>query len=189
MNHEDRLRAGLADLAEEAGWTDLHDRVQAASRRLGWRRRIATSVAAVAVILAAVPVALTVRASFAGAPRIGSSTEPSASVTPSGSDTGPPRSAPASSATGCPVTAATLYAALAGAYVAGETFGQPTRLTDVTCYGRYATAYPDPRVGSLRILFGYTLPDGTWIPLNAGTTGLCDSYVLDAETSSHLPGC
>jgi hypothetical protein len=205
MDGDELLRQGLADLAESAGWTDLQDRVQRASRRLAWRRRGLTSLAAVTVAaVAAVPIVL------AGSDRGGkgapiAAPPPSASPTPSvspsaGSPSATPQntspsaghSSPAAADTGCPVSAKTLLPALAayGGDQVGQTYvGTPTSLIDVACYRRYAVATPVPKVGTTRILFGYELPERKWIVLNAGTTGLCDSYVLDGTISARLPGC
>jgi hypothetical protein len=209
MDGDELLRQGLADLAEGAGWTDLQDRVQRASRRLAWRRRALTSLAAVTVAaVAAVPIVL------AGSDRGGkgapiAAPPPSASPTPSvspsaGSPSATPQntsptaghSSPAAADTGCPVSAKALQPALAAALAAyggdhvGQTYlGKPTSLTNVVCYRRYAVATPVPKVGTTRILFGYELPERKWIALNAGTTGLCDSYVLDGTISARLPGC
>jgi len=190
MGPEERLREGLSDLAERAGWIDLNDRVLRKSRRMARRRRIATALAVAAAVAAAVPVALLYRGSAPhtatvgdAAPGAGRPASASATATPS-----TPGSA-GSDPTGCPVTATTLLATLPGAYLGGTDVGHPTGLSEVTCYGRYATAYPEPRVGQIRILFGYQLPDRTWLALNAGITGLCESYLLDGSTSSHLPGC
>jgi hypothetical protein len=197
MDQEERLKQGLADLADGAGWTDLHERVLRASNRLAWRRRVVTSAAAMAVLAAvAVPVALARPdrsdrgGPVAGPPPSsspGPSLPPSASV-PSSSPAAPKSSGPPE-VTGCPVSAKTLFAALQGAYVGVVDIGTPTGVSNVVCYRRYATAKPVPAVGSTRILFGYTLPDRKWIALNAGTRGMCDSFVLDGSISARLPGC
>jgi hypothetical protein len=197
---EDRLRDGLSDLAEGAGWTDMQDRVQRASRRMAIRRRIAMSVAAAALVAAAVPVALMSRspdpsdhlADPASPIETVTPSPGTSSVSPSGHPSTPSSSVPSSTGggepTGCPVSAAALLAALSNSRVATDV-GHPTGLTEVTCYKRYATAVPAPRAGSVRILFGYTLPERTWIALTAGTAGMCDRYILDGAISSRLPGC
>jgi hypothetical protein len=199
MDRDDQLRQGLADLADGAGWTDLQDRVLRASNRLAWRRRVMTSAAAVAVFAAvAVPVALAGQdRSDRGGPVAGP--PPASSPSPSVS---PPAGSPSATAsatrstpsgppeeTGCPVGAKTLFAALAGAYVGGVDIGQPTGVSNVVCYRRYATAKPVPAVGATHILFGYQLPERRWIALNAGPKGMCGSFVLDGSTSARLPGC
>lgn len=199
MGPEDRLRAGLADLAEGAGWTDMQDRVARASRRMAIRRRVAMSVAAAALVVAAVPVVLMSRPSSNPSDHLGDPASPTETVTPSPStSSGRPSSTPSSASasasndrepTGCPVSAATLLAALPNAYLGGTDVGHLTGLSEVTCYKRYATALPVPPVGSVRILFGYALPERTWIALNAGPAGMCDRYVLDGAVSSRLPGC
>ncbi|GAA0924959.1 hypothetical protein [Virgisporangium aurantiacum] len=198
MGLEDRLRAGLSDLAEGAGWTDMEDRVARASRRMAIRRRVAMSVAAAALVVAAVPVVLMSRSSPNPPDHLGDPASPTETATPAPStSSGRPSSTPSSASasasndretTGCPVSAATLLATLPNAHL-GTDFGHPTRLSEVTCYKRYATALPVPPVGSVRILFGYTLPERTWIALNAGPAGMCDRYVLDEAISSRLPGC
>jgi hypothetical protein len=197
MNRDDQLRQGLADLADGAGWTDLQDRVLRASNRLAWRRRVMTSAAAVVVFAAvAVPVALARpdrsdrSGPVAGPPPSSSpspSTSPTASPTASAAVSTPTGGPPAE--TGCPVSAKTLFAALQGAYVGSVDIGQPTGVSNVVCDRRYATAKPVPAVGSTRILFGYQLPERKWIALNAGTRGMCDSFVLDGSISARLPGC
>jgi len=202
MDQEDRLRRGLSDLAAGAGWTDLEGRVLRASNRLAWRRRVVTAAAAAAVFAAvAVPLALTGpdrsdRSGPVAGPPPSSSPSPSASPSRSAS-----RSSPASptggttgtsgppAETGCPVSAKTLFATLPGAYLGGVDIGRPTGVSNVVCYRRYATAKPVPAVGSTRILFGYQLPERQWIVLNAGTRGMCDSFVLDGSISARLPGC
>jgi hypothetical protein len=202
MDRDDQLRQGLADLADGAGWTDLQDRVLRASNRLAWRRRVMTSAAAVAVFAAvAVPVALArPDHSDRGGPVAGPppSSSPSASTSPSASAStnSSPSSSPTRSTTsgppeetGCPVSAKTLFAATQGAYVGGVDVGQPTGVSNVVCYRRYATAKPVPAVGATHILFGYQLPERRWIALNAGPKGMCGSFVLDGSTSARLPGC
>jgi hypothetical protein len=178
----------------------MQDRVARASRRMAIRRRVAMSVAAAALVVAAVPVVLMSRPSPNPSDHLGNPASPTGTVTPSSSTSnGHPSSTPSSAsasssssndreATGCPVSAATLLAALPSAYL-GTDVGHPTGLSEVTCYKRYATALPVPPVGSVRILFGYTLPERTWIALNAGPAGMCDRYVLDGAISSRLPGC
>lgn len=202
MDRDERLRQGLADLADGAGWTDLNDRVLRASNRLAWRRRVVTSLAAVAVVAAvAVPVALAAQdRSDRGGPVAGP--PPSSSPGPSAGRSATPSTTPSASpsanrsatsgppaVTGCPVSAKTLFAALNGAYVGGADIGKPTGVSNVACFGRYATAKPVPAAGSIRILFGYELPERRWVALTAGTRGMCDSYVLDGAISSRLPGC
>lgn len=204
MDREDRLRRGLADLADGAGWTDLQDRVVRASNRLAWRRRVLTSAAAVVVFAAvAVPVALagqhrSDRSGPVAGPPPSTSPSPSASASPSPSRSASP-SAPSTGGsavtsgppaeTGCPVSAKTLFATLDGAYVGGADIGTPTGVSNVVCYRRYATAKPVPAVGGTRILFGYQLPERTWIALHAGSKGMCGAFVLDGSISARLPGC
>jgi hypothetical protein len=65
----------------------------------------------------------------------------------------------------------------------------PTGVSNVVCYGRYATAKPVPAVGGTHILFGYQLPERRWIVLDAGLKGMCDAFVLDGSISARLPGC
>jgi hypothetical protein len=196
VDGEDQLRQGLADLADGAGWTDLQARVVRASNRLAWRRRVMTAAAAVAVLAAvAVPVALSSQErSDRGGPVGGPPPSPSASLSPSGSPSASPSAtrSPTSGppgVTGCPVSAKTLFATLAGAYLGGVDIGTPTGVSNVVCYGRYATAKPVPAIAGTRILFGYQLPERKWIALNAGSRGMCDAFVLDSSISARLPGC
>ncbi|GAB3054905.1 hypothetical protein [Micromonospora schwarzwaldensis] len=59
--NQDRLRFDLADLADEVTPVDLRDRALRTSRRLGIRRAVATSAAALLVLAAATGTALAIR--------------------------------------------------------------------------------------------------------------------------------
>ncbi|WP_433081168.1 hypothetical protein ACQP1P_45280 [Dactylosporangium sp. CA-052675] len=86
--NDSRLRLDLTDLAGEVRNVDLHDRVLRTSRRLGVRRAMTASAAALTVLAGAVGVAFALRPDGAApAPLPGASTATSATT---GATSGPP---------------------------------------------------------------------------------------------------
>ncbi|TDC84120.1 hypothetical protein E1193_06895 [Micromonospora sp. KC606] len=83
MNNQ-RLRLDLADLAEEVTPVDLRDRALRTSRRIGIRRAVATSAAAVALLGAATGTAFAIRPDAAPAPLPGG--PPSVAASPTAAD-------------------------------------------------------------------------------------------------------
>ncbi|TDC39861.1 hypothetical protein [Micromonospora sp. KC213] len=80
--NDQRLRLDLADLAEEATPVDLRDRVLRTSRRLGIRRAVASSAAAVALLGAATGTAFAVRPGVTPDPTPGNPPPVAASPSP-----------------------------------------------------------------------------------------------------------
>ncbi|MGA8112826.1 MAG: hypothetical protein WCA46_04090 [Actinocatenispora sp.] len=207
MSELERLRHGLADLAEQAGpGADLYERSLRVSRRMTRRRLVGACVATVVCAVVGLGGVLTVKiphpSVYSGARDTASARTPS--VPPSGHGrAGPggvlaPPSAsgtPSGSAVsdGCPVTAGTLLAALRESEIYRR-LGEPDDLTDVECYRGYAVAVTvrgdDPEGQATGIVFGYYEARSYWVALNLGSDGYCDGYV-PPDISSHFrdAGC
>ncbi|MEV0153384.1 hypothetical protein AB0H57_06525 [Micromonospora sp. NPDC050686] len=98
----DRLRADLADLAEEVTPVDLRDQALRTSRRLVIQRRVATSAAALALVGVATGSALAIRSATGGLGPVPADSPsvtggPSAGPAPTSSAPAPRGSAPSSS--------------------------------------------------------------------------------------------
>jgi hypothetical protein len=110
---------------------------------------------------------------------------------PTATGSATPRAAASSAAAqACPVSGATLLAALKeGSTDIYRRSGSPATLTDVACYHNYATGWtPIGASQSTGIVFGYDAAAGRWRPLNLGSGGFCEGYVA-RDIAEHLPGC
>ncbi|AVT31846.1 hypothetical protein C6361_22915 [Plantactinospora sp. BC1] len=103
--------------------------------------------------------------------------------------------APAPTATptdGCPVDAATLFAALkANGELYGAVDTEISGLRDLACLRGYATGttiVPPERVDPAFVLFRYDRDSATWRALVAGTDAICTDLV-PADVIPRLPGC
>jgi hypothetical protein len=92
----------------------------------------------------------------------------------------------------CPVSAQTLLGVLKGTDI-GHRGGDPSTLEDVSCYKNYAFAYDADKTQNRQhsyFLFGYVRPGNQWIPLNLGSGGVCEGFVLDKAVRDRLgEGC
>ncbi|GAB3982644.1 hypothetical protein V1634_25805 [Plantactinospora veratri] len=93
---------------------------------------------------------------------------------------------------GCPVDAATLFAALkANGELYGAVDSQISGLRDLACQRGYATAttiVPPELVDPAFVLFRYDRDGATWRALVAGTDAICTDLV-PADVIPRLPGC
>jgi hypothetical protein len=152
------------------------------------KRARAMAVSAAAIFVVAVPVAVyaTTEHNHNGPTTIGSTGIPSLPAT--GAAT-PPSSAPATPAksAGCPVSAATLLAALR-AWPLYSSLEPTNQLTNVQCYQGYAMARTTVvHTDSAHVVFQYNSGSNTWEVLDAGTEGFCAK--VPADVQPHLTGC
>ncbi|MGI5149215.1 hypothetical protein ACQEVC_23095 [Plantactinospora sp. CA-294935] len=129
-----------------------------------------------------------------------------ASACAGGETTGPASTPPASSATataptpsptpaatdGCPVDAATLFAALkANRKLFAAVDAEISGVRDPACHRGYATAttiVPPERADPAWVVFEYDRDGATWTALGAGTDAVCTDLV-PSDVIPRLPGC
>ncbi|GAA0924967.1 hypothetical protein [Virgisporangium aurantiacum] len=115
-----------------------------------------------------------------------------ATDTPPPTSTRTPTPGNADAPDACPVSAQTLLGVLKGTDIAHRG-GDPTALEGVSCYKNYAYARDADKTQTHErayFLFGYVRPGNRWIPLNLGTGGVCEGYVLDKAVRDRLgEGC
>jgi hypothetical protein len=128
------------------------------------------------------------------APSVPGTTPSPSTPSPSPSTAGPSATAAptpvASPPDPCPVSDTTLVKAIQGTDV-GSRGGNPKHFVRIWCYHGYAVGReePQPATDSAYFLFGYKRPENRWIPLNLGSAGICDGYVLDSDVRNHLGAC
>jgi hypothetical protein len=161
------------------------------------------ALAATAALFAA---AASLAACSSSIDKVGGEAAPVTATATTPAITAPATTAPAATATGaspskaptsadtkkgaCPVSNATLYAALKADKQMWERVADPTGLQDATCADGYATAMSIAgNVDPAGILFKYDTAKSAWKPLNLGSGGYCEGYVSASLAARLGNGC
>ena len=90
----------------------------------------------------------------------------------------------------CPVTAATLMAALRANAKLHSALASPNEVKNPHCASGYAvaTTVPIVQVEPALVVYAFDAKVGTWRAVNGGTDGVCEGTV-PAAIAKQLPGC